>query len=403
MSALSTEKKREELLASFVVKSSLTVALMFLFFVFITVYNASSQTGLAPKPRISESFASEDQPILAPTSTPDAKPPPAMPATAAVPLAEPPRPTAVAMHSPSVAVALIGGIRTFEFVKGSMLQNLVVALQPDPARRRVFFEVTLNHDCDANSVNKKIPAFMSECLNLFKKYTPAFFEDRDFKANWSQPIVSITGNFGCGHELLSGSECCKRFPHAHQDIGGIWGFSQYMRKVLALRNIKKYTAETGFKFDWVCLTRPDVNFFEPVPHVSYFDALSPRMFLASKEGDAAADYIHLVPASLVGNLEWSFIDVFSRNCVNNPGGNGGSPEWRIQDWWNNGDHLIPRQIFPFNFALARTHNWADCFRLANSVWRGSNPMHTPSDRHAMSAEEHCKQKFPKSHELREYG
>jgi hypothetical protein len=296
--------------------------------------------------------------------------------------------------SPTVAFIINGGIRSFEFTGPTILENFVNAIQPNPARRQIFFDVSLINDCGANFVNIKNDAFLGECAELFKNYTAEFFQNAGFLENWSAPIVELNSNVGCNNEyFLTNSKCCQKNAHATDKF---WGFKQYARRVVALNNVRKYMQETGRKFDLICITRPDLHFFEPVPNAAFFNKATPRLFFSGKEGDSSfGDYIYIFPISLLDNLQRSFIEVFDKNCIHNPGGNGGSPEWRIREIWEDEAHLVPCQIFQFNFAIVRSHTRADCSRLANNIWKSTNPMYVKGrDKRAISAEENCKKRFP---------
>jgi hypothetical protein len=304
-------------------------------------------------------------------------------------------PVVTEKSSPTVAIGLVGGIRTFDYVQHNILDNFVNALQPDRSRRKIFFEVSLANDCLANYVNRKIRDFMDKCNGLFRLYSRDYFQRPEFQANWSNPVMSWSENFDCGHSLVKGTVCCRQNPHA---VETIWGFRSYMRRIIMIERIKQYSAESGQKFEWVALIRPDLFFIEPVPHISYFASLSPRMFLCTNHNEAHADYLYILPSSLLlDRLEWSMRDVFERNC-----GDQGSPEWRINNWWDSPDHLLPRQIFPFSAVIMRYPGWADCFRLQHTTWRNMRPALVAESKRLLTAEENCKRLFPNSRELRDY-
>ena len=281
-----------------------------------------------------------------------------------------------------------------------MLENVVKALQPQPHLRQVFFEVSTTPDCHAASVNKRVANYVPRCEAQYKAYNEGYFESPEFKQNWSNPIVWQTNALNCKHDSLKPLQCCIKYPYSDQDHPtGFLGFMSYARRSIAIGKVMDYSKRTGKNFSWIAVVRPDLYFFEPMPPASYFASLPPRLYLASKEmGQGPGDYLYIFPGSMLETMQWALIDVFEKWCIeNNPYMNTGPPEGRVHVQWT--ARKVGLQVFPFSFAITRSQDSADCFRINNEAWRGHISGYDEKS-NGISAEQQCKKRFPNAFDPR---
>jgi hypothetical protein len=302
-------------------------------------------------------------------------------------------PIATVAPTPSVAFCISGGARSLSFVAKSLFHNVVEAVQPDPTRRAIIFNLQTTSDCNANPENVRTPGKMQACESMLAA-SASFVSNGNLSALFRSASVRIDNNFDCNHPFaVNQSACCKkRFTALNPPSGGgFWSYAQYLRRRLCISSIRAMEVERNATFDYIVLVRPDLYFCEPLPPVTYLTRRKAQVLASSKEqNQPPGDYIYLLPRELMDPFDGALYDDFDGYCANNRLQDlGAPPEFRLMEWIIR--RAVPFQVFPFKFVVVRSTAVADCFRLSNEVLHVSRES---TEHGLMSMREQCDQAVP---------
>lgn len=343
----------------------------------------------APFPTTTTATSVSASPVAPPTATA-----PESPGSAPIPTTQTPSNTGTTQASVNVAnvgICVVGGLRTLWLTRQSQIENFYNALQPNRARRTMFYEVFDNpDDCHGNPMAcPHCPHWCRENSKQSRQLVDELkLEAAEFRLN-----EDIT----CTHPELSNNTLCAHYPNAHQRFtfpfrkeGGVWSFSQYMSRYLCLKRLKDYEATTGVAFDLVALIRPDVAMLEPVPPADFILRMRPRVLFAPKEIlNEPSDYLYVFPRSFLDGVTKIVWDAYDRTVERkwepvHPEGRifGLLKEWRF-----------PYQIFPFLYTVVRRDKVAECGRMDHPTLQHTF-VNSTDDGKIRSVVDDCKLKFP---------
>jgi hypothetical protein len=292
---------------------------------------------------------------------------------------------------PHVGFCFSGGARSLSLTAQSILTNVVDAIQPDRSRRAVIFNLQTTNDCDANPVNTL--EAKQECAAHLTD-SVAMINSGKVEAMFGATIF-IDNALTCDHPFAKNhSECCRKRHNALADhnLGGLWSYSQVLRRRICIGHLRDEEQKRGRRFDYIVLMRPDMFFWELSPPATYLKGL-PRVLATSKErGQPPADYLYLMPREFLDDFDGSLYDVFDNYCATDRwDAFGMPPEFRFMEWITR--RQVPFQVFPFQCTIVRSRTMADCDRLDSEVLKVATVRHNDA---LMPLHELCRQLFPRN-------
>jgi hypothetical protein len=294
-------------------------------------------------------------------------------------------------ESAYVGFCITGGARSFALTAQNIATNVVDAIQPDRSRRSVIFNFQTTNDCEANPVNT---ADQKQSCAVHFAESAALIGNGTVQSMFGASVI-IENDLTCHHPFAKNhSECCRRRRNALADHnqGGLWSYSQVLRRRMCIQHLYAEEAKLGRKFDYIVLMRPDMLFWEPVPPAGYLMRLN-KILATSKEKDQPpADYLYMMPRHYLEPFDGCLYDVFDNYCATNRWNAFiMSPEFRFVEWINR--RLMPFQVYPFQTTILRSKTAADCDRLDSEVLRMAT---VRKGDELMRVHELCWRMFPKT-------